>query len=34
MEEQLIDKVMKEVMKRVGSGDAAEAKPVGEKKRG
>jgi len=32
MEEQLIDKVMKEVMKRVGSGDAAEAKPVGEKK--
>lgn len=26
MEEQLIDKVMKEVMKRVGSGDAAEAK--------
>jgi len=28
MEEQLLDKVMKEVMRRVGSGDAAEAKPA------
>jgi len=32
MEEQLIDKVMKEVMKRVRSGGAVETKPVGEKK--
>lgn len=32
MEEQLMDKVMKEVMRRVRSGDAVEAKPAGEKK--
>jgi len=32
MEEQLINKVMKEVMKRVSSGSAAETKPAEEKK--